>query len=944
MDPRQLILLSPYQVPAQNSLMLAAEDVGAFLNGYIALWHPAALAGAAEPPRVGSPYDYEQPTAGHVYAVPESPPLILPDDWDQRVHDAGAVAFRATADRAATLANLALALGGASASGEQPPQSHSPLAPHGAPPTQVKAFFGIGFGYMHVLALFQAMEHDNLLATGEFWQDVQSAAAALNDPEPNAYRRHLQSAADKLLAAREVLYPASIHLLDLFLLGEEHLEEALQSALGQGTAVNVVASTALLEKIGRELPGQLDKLRERVAGENLDVCGGCYLEREDALLPVESQLWNLRKGLALARELLATDIRIFGRKRFGFHPQVPLFLNFAGLNRALLLPFDDAVLPTFQATVTNWPSPDGKQVEAFTRAPHAAGDSVTYFHAAHYLHRSIMQDHAATLALLHKEAAAAPWHEDWLELSQFGPVLGQWTTLTKYFNEVLAGEHAGASAADDFHADYLSERTGAASEDAVSGLAGHVRRRRQIDTAWTLTAIHRALAGKNDTLQLDTQLSELEERVEARCGCSQGTEAPGPAADLDKVQNEAALVLAERLLSRATAETPGYMLLNPCGFARRVALELNGISSPLPIAGPLKACQIDGDKARLVVEVPALGFAWFPRTGPPGTPAMPSRMRLADARHVRNEFFEADIDPGTGGLRGLCDHRTRVNRIAQQLVFNPGSVMRARDIQVTSSGPALGEVVSEGAILGDQEQVLATFRQRFRAWLGRPILDLRLEIYPEQPPAGYPWHAYYGARFAWRDERMLLLRGVNGTAYVTSHSRPQSPDYLEWRHGRQNTVLFPCGLPFHQRQGARMLDLILVPEGEKGQIFDIALGLDKDYPMQTAVGLVSPAPLVPVAKGPPHVGTSGWLFHLDAPNLVLNCLRPAAEGAHAVVARLQECGVQGGSGQFRCFRNPQRAMLLDGRGELMMDAYTTGDAVEFSFSQGDLFQLRVEFE
>src|SRR5439155_16074539 len=106
MNPHELILLSPYRVPGQNSLMIGNEDVGAFLNGCTALWHPAVALGATAPPRVGSPYDHEQPAANHVYAVPDSPPLFLPDDWDQRVRDAGAVAFRCTLDRETTLGNL----------------------------------------------------------------------------------------------------------------------------------------------------------------------------------------------------------------------------------------------------------------------------------------------------------------------------------------------------------------------------------------------------------------------------------------------------------------------------------------------------------------------------------------------------------------------------------------------------------------------------------------------------------------------------------------------------------------------------------------------------------------------------------------------------------------------------------------------------------------------
>src|SRR5262245_23869703 len=110
MSHRELILLSPYRLPTQNASMLSNDDAVAFLNAYTALWHPAALQGASGPPKIASPYDYEQPTAGHVYAVPESPPLVLPDDWDERVRLAGAAAFRASADRPATLASLREAL------------------------------------------------------------------------------------------------------------------------------------------------------------------------------------------------------------------------------------------------------------------------------------------------------------------------------------------------------------------------------------------------------------------------------------------------------------------------------------------------------------------------------------------------------------------------------------------------------------------------------------------------------------------------------------------------------------------------------------------------------------------------------------------------------------------------------------------------------------------
>ena len=87
-----------------------------------------------------------------------------------------------------------------------------------------------------------------------------------------------------------------------------------------------------------------------------------------------------------------------------------------------------------------------------------------------------------------------------------------------------------------------------------------------------------------------------------------------------------------------------------------------------------------------------------------------------------------------------------------------------------------------------------------------------------------------------RDELPVsLLRGVNGAAEVSGHTRPETPDYIELRVGAQNTVLFPGGLPFHQRHGSRMLDVILVSPGETAQTFDLALGVDREHPMQTGV-------------------------------------------------------------------------------------------------------------
>ena len=72
-------------------------------------------------------------------------------------------------------------------------------------------------------------------------------------------------------------------------------------------------------------------------------------------------------------------------------------------------------------------------------------------------------------------------------------------------------------------------------------------------------------------------------------------------------------------------------------------------------------------------------------------------------------------------------------------------------------------------------------------------------------------------------------------------------------------------------------------------------------------------------------------------------MRPGPDGADAMVLRMLECSVHGGSAEFRCVRNPSRAVFVDAKGETMMEAGINGDAALFDVSSCDLVQLRVDF-
>src|SRR5262249_42889980 len=153
-------------------------------------------------------------------------------------------------------------------------------------------------------ALFEAMSHDNVLAGDELREEVQAALTALAAGDADACAQQLQAAAERLQSAREVVYPVTIHLVDLGLLDEAAPEKGWPGAFDQGQPCTLIACASLLERLGKDHPDRLAGLRERVEADTAEVCGGPYVEREDPLLPLESQLWNLLKGQEVYERLL----------------------------------------------------------------------------------------------------------------------------------------------------------------------------------------------------------------------------------------------------------------------------------------------------------------------------------------------------------------------------------------------------------------------------------------------------------------------------------------------------------------------------------------------------------------------------------------------------------------------------------------------------------------
>jgi len=934
---RESHLLSPYRPPTSYPVSLNPEEASAWLNGYFALWHPAALIGQTRTPQASSSYDHDNPVEGYLYAVPTGPHLYQPEDWQHRVREAKAAAFAATPDDRETHANLMNALA----------ELQIEPAYREVPAEVVKLFVGLGLGYLLVESLFDAMDHEHLLDADGFWADVQTAAAASIAPDAHtAVRTAMQPAIEKLRSAREALNSTGMKLVDLAMPTVASLGAPWPDSFAAGLPLGIIASGEMLEQLANDHPERFAELKAKFVPDlpsNVDIACGAYRERDDALLPIESQFWNFEQARRAVKSLFGAETQVFARNTSAFHPALPSWLQHAGYQSAVLVSFDGALNPNRNAAILNWSAPDGKSLTAFGREPLDASDPLTYFNLVYHMHQAFTQDSMPTIAFKHTGSEAAPGYRELIALAELGDVAGEWVGLGRHLSENPYGDYLGSTGADDYFTDSLDQRvTNRKRPDPVGGFAVHQRLRRRIDSAFALAGLHRMLSAPNEAeLALVNQLETAERQIELRGADTHG------APEVTIPEAEFAQLLADRIQVRSAENQPGLIVFNPCNFPRRVGLEIAEFGSPIPVADPVKAAEFANGSAKLVVEVPSLGFAWIPRNAPAGTLPPKPRLKTAENSTVRNEFFEADFDPVTGALRAFRDGRTRVNRLGMQLVFNPGSKTKARKITVTNSGTALGEVVCEGDILDDHDQPLATFRQRLRAWVGRPALELRIEIEPTHAPGGYPWHSYYGARFACRDDRAAIFRGVHGGNFASTYTRPVSPDYLEFRIGGERTFLFTGGLPFLQKHGTRMADVVLIPEGETCRSFELLLALDRDYPMQTAAGWNAPAPVVFTEKGPPHIGPTGWLAHVDLPSLLMTSLKPCPSGegmTRAVAMRLTECSGFAGQSHVQFARDPNRASSCDNDGMPGNEITIAEGLVPVDFSSNETFRIKAEWK
>jgi alpha-mannosidase len=938
---RELTVLLPCQSLENLSLSRDAREAEELLAGWSALYHPVLLGQAENMPKWTAAETPPEPTGDCLIILPGCCDSQLPSDWLARAEAAGARVLRGMGTRermiAAALEGLA--------------------EPAHVDPDLVADFLALGFCHFQVELLTRQLRYMSNLDQERFGQHTRDAARAALAGDAVAAREQLRGAFDRLTEAREYFYPVETHLLDLTLAATTTLGEALRTELAAGLPVNLLISAEVLEEMARSEPDTLAKLREGLERGDVTLIGGEYAEQELPLLALEDILAGFRSGLAGYQRHLGRQPTIYGRRRFGLTPLLPAILRNLGFEGALHFTLDDGRFPKGNQSKIRWEGFDGTEIEALARIPIDVAQPDSYLRLSERLGNTMDLDSAATTVFAHWPGQSSPWHDDLRRMARYGPVLGRFGAMAQYFQSTLNAGRSTAYAPSKYRSPYLRQAVAAGQPDPISRWVRYHQERAELDALQTLSTLDSLITGG---------VAEADQPAGGTGPDDVGVGSPQQGEGLSARLEKALSRFCELVAGPSRQSSGGFLVANSCSFPRRLCLDVSRLEDLPETAGPILMAGESAQRKQVVVEVPAMGFAWV-GPDPATTPAEPKKKPkqqepVARQYELRNEFFEVKFNPQTGAIQGIHNYAMRGNRLGQQIAMrlaDPSrarrqgaaaggeeeySVMAADELTVAEAGPLVGRIESRGRLLDREGRLLARFLQSAQARRGSRVLELEIELDIERLPESDAWDSYYASRFAWADETADLYQSVGLTGRACEENFLEAPHFLDVRTPRTRLTILTGGLPYHRRFGLRKLDTLLVVAGERARQFRLGIGVDLTYGARAALDFLDPKPQLVRDCGPPP-GSTAWLFHLSARNVIATQWEPIARegGSGGFRVRLLETEGRHARLTLRSFRPLAAARKVDFLGEGAIDLAVQGDGFEISLGPHQWTQVEAEF-
>lgn len=965
MNFNEICILIPSHSLEDFPTDLPEPQAAGLLNVFSAAWHPQLLVQCEKLPQWARADDPPAELDEQLILVCPAIQDWLPHDWVETARTAGATILESTGTRDELV--------------QQIDQLVSPPDSQPLDPDLLADFLALGTCYLQIELLTRHMHYFSNIDESTVEREALAAARAAVNHDTVAAKSHLQSCFESLTDARERFYPVDCYLIDLCLLipslADDHLTTLLESQL----PTNLLVNASDLEQIAEERPQAITHIRKALETGTLSVLGGDRHERPVPLVPLERALYDLLQGRECYRRILDRAPTTWARRRFGFSTMLPQILSRSGFEAALHVALDDGLYPDQEQSKIQWEGCDGTVIDALTRIPLAGDSASSYLRLPMRMAETMEQDHVAALVLARWPELKTPWLGDLQRMHKYAPVLGRLVTFGEFFDQAESPGRLTQFAEQDYLSPFMVQFVAAEDPDGIT----RFRFPFELEAAWQ-SAEWTAQLNRLIRATPLTENPELESAVDD--AGPDGDQRAFETLSTVRASGESQLQqLAELLLTPTDASAAdGMLILNTRSFPRRVAVTVPLECGQPAAGGPVLGSQQHAGNWHALVELPAAGFAWFPLEANPQPDAERDDTPLAEENMLRNEFFEVHINTRTGGIEQVKEYGRKPNRLSQQLAYRflteqtvPAadedsepettfySVMRCTDWNITSTGPLMGEISTRGTLNhpGTDRQ-LAEFEQTVRVWKGRRTFDIEIRLTHDEKPQGSPWATYFASRFAYSDSLAALTRSVLETAQPLSMDRFESPHFVEIATETERTTVLTHGLSFHRKTGPRMLDTILVCEGETANEFRFSVAVDHPYPMEAAHDVMTPALSMKTTARKPAGPSSAWLFRLDRRNVQLTRLlppipiAPSHEHADEVESganelepvepadcrvRLLETEGQSRPVRLECFRSIRRAVKVDLEGRHLLDLPVVDGAVTIALNGYELCDLCLSF-
>lgn len=905
----KLILLAPCHGLEDFPLYHTGEEAASLLACWTALWHPLFIHSAAHLPGIER-CDYPTDEIDNALLLLPTPCEVeLDADLPETAKLKNAVLIRGEHSRSKIL-KAALAR-----YGDEADKLDAEL---------VRDFLAFGFAFLQVEVLTQQMRYSSSIDQTRIARDLKLAAAALIAGDSETCREKLTVCHDALTDERSHYYPVEVYFVDLTLLAtqEATLGRSLDRQLDDEPAQNFIASGVAIERLAQHNPSALDKLRNRLAAGEVGLAGGEYEELRLPLCSPGTAAEQLRKGQVVYQEHLGQLPSTFARRANGMYPNLAYLLRDAGFESALHLKFDEGQMPDSAQGKTTWQVGDADLIECYARAPLDAAAHETFLNLPSQLSDTMDTDHVATKMFVHWPGHVAPWYHDLRRCARYGTALGKFVTLTEYFSEAAAYATKDSFHADDYVYPYLQQ-------SAASGQGG-------------------AIANCRDYWQREIE-----------CVAKSGLTAIANILDCDDTEQKTdiAQVIQEKLCQTEDGATT---VVNPFSFPRRVLLTSTTGQLASGDAVYAAAPNSDGSQQALV-DVPAMGFATVRFDGQ-GEVASGPEIVDAEELMLRNEFFQATIDPVTGTLRSLRDYKSRKTRLSQQLAFRitlpktgqpwvdskspvAYSVMAADSVEVTRNGQLIGEIVSRGRLLALNGEVVGEFVQRYQVERGNRILAVEFEVRTvEEVLLDDPWDSYYACRFAFADESAVLRAGCRYQAHDVSRRRLAAPLFVDIDCGNLQTTLLTGGLPFHRRASDTIVETLIATSGDSAIAARFGIGVDLPNASRSAIDFLAKSQSLELSAELAGAASSevGWFFHIDSRNVIVTDWRPLEDGT-GIRLQIVETAERSSTVSIRSFKPWRTAALVNFRDETVAELSVYDGVAEYPIPPGAFAEIRLQW-